>query len=124
MNDSRGQDLPGEPEVLRADRDLARQELGHTLEELTDKFDVRHQAEDKAHETAQAAKHRADDAKHRVTETADQARVQAQELVGRAPDSVRDGGRKAFGGPVVPIGAAVLAGGVVFWLIRRRRRSC
>lgn len=120
MNDDRGQDLPGDPEVLRADRDLARQELGHTLEELTDKFDVRHRAEDKAHETAQAAKHRADDAKQRVTVTADQAR----ELVGSRSDSSRGGGGKTFGVPALPIGAAVIAGGAVFWLIRRRRRSC
>ncbi|ONM47948.1 DUF3618 domain-containing protein [Nocardia donostiensis] len=131
MNDNRKPDLPNEPELLRVDRDLARQELGETVAELTSKFDVKARAGDKAHEAADAAKHRVGEARHRVADTAGHAKVHARELVDRAeaaaPSPVVDRGREAMGmarSRPVPIVAAVLAGGLVFWLIRRRRRSC
>ncbi|MFE9574966.1 DUF3618 domain-containing protein [Nocardia sp. NPDC006044] len=47
---------PAEVELLRADRDLTREELGQTLAELTGKLDVKGRAEAQLHRTADLAR--------------------------------------------------------------------
>ncbi|MFF0492670.1 DUF3618 domain-containing protein [Nocardia sp. NPDC003482] len=92
-------DIPSDPEQLRRDRDRTREELGQTVEALTEKFDV-----------------------------PGRARAKAQELRGRAedatPDVVVDGSRQAAGVvrayPVPIVGAGVLVALVIWFLARRR----
>ncbi|MFI6042523.1 DUF3618 domain-containing protein [Nocardia sp. NPDC051321] len=47
---------PPETELLRADRDLTRQELGQTLAELTSKFDLKARAGEQLEHTADTAR--------------------------------------------------------------------
>lgn len=75
---------PNEPELLREDRDRMRRELGRTVTELSDKFDVRARAEEKVHDVTEAGRQRAQEAKHGALETADHARERAHELLVRA----------------------------------------
>ncbi|WP_040841518.1 DUF3618 domain-containing protein [Nocardia brevicatena] len=118
---------PNEPELLREDRDRLRRELGQTVTELSDKFDVRARAEEKAHDIAESGRHRVREAKHGALETADQARERAHELIVRAesaaPAPVVDRTRQlADATRARPV--TVLAGGasaaVLGWLIVRR----
>ncbi|WP_278265336.1 DUF3618 domain-containing protein [Nocardia sp. AG03] len=98
---------PVDPEDLRLDRDLTRQELGETVAALTDKLDVPARAKDKVHATTEAAKQQVTDAKYQALATADQAR----DMAGQAART-----------PAIPLAAAALAAGVAVWLIARRRR--
>lgn len=118
---------PNEPELLREDRDRLRRELGQTVTELTDKFDVRARTEEKVHDVAESGRHRAREAKHGALETADHARERAHELLVRAesaaPAPVVDRTRQlADATRTRPVW--ILAGGasaaVLGWLIVRR----
>ncbi|MFE9789584.1 DUF3618 domain-containing protein [Nocardia salmonicida] len=71
---------PNDPEALRRDREQARQELGETVAELTDKLDVPARAKDKVHDAADAAKDRVTDAKYQTLAAADQARDKADQV--------------------------------------------
>ncbi|WP_040792284.1 DUF3618 domain-containing protein [Nocardia paucivorans] len=115
-----------EAELLREDRDRTRRELGRTVTELSDKFDVRARAEEKAHDIAEAGRHRAREAKHGALETADHARERAHGLLARAesatPAPVADRTRQlAEAGRTRPM---VLLGGIsaalVGWFLVRR----
>lgn len=75
---------PNEPELLREDRDRMRRELGQTVTELSDKFDVRARAGEKVHDVAESGRHRVQEAKYGALETADHARERAHELLVRA----------------------------------------
>lgn len=117
---------PNEPELLREDRDRVRRELGQTVTELSDKFDIRARAEEKVHDVAESGRHRAQEAKYGALETAGQARERAHELLVRAesaaPAPVVDRTRQLAdvtrARPVM-----VLAGGaaaVLGWFVVRR----
>lgn len=118
---------PNEPELLREDRDRLRRELGQTVTELSDKFDVRARAEEKAHDVAESGRHQIREAKHGALGTVDQARERAHELIVRvesaAPAPMVDRTRQlADATRARPM--MVLAGGasaaVLGWLIVRR----
>lgn len=137
-----------DPDALRRDRDQARRELGETVAELTDKFDVPARTKDKVHETGEAAKHRVTDAKYQALHTADQARDKAEQakvdakakteqaldktkqvadkVESSVPEPVAERGRQAADvarKPPIPVAAAALAAALAVWLIARRRRS-
>ncbi|MFQ6330109.1 DUF3618 domain-containing protein [Nocardia sp. CWNU-33] len=130
---------PVDEEALRADRDEAREQLGHTVSELTDKLDVKTRAKDKLHETAdsardkavhttEAAAEKAARARDTAHEMATQAKSQARELVDRAesaaPRPVVERGNKlaslAARRPVPTVVTAAVATLLVWWILRRR----
>ncbi|MCA2207458.1 DUF3618 domain-containing protein [Nocardia rosealba] len=123
--------MTDDPEALRRDRDQARRELGETVAELTDKFDVPARTKDKVHETTEAAKHRVTDAKYQALYTADKARDKAGQVVGKVessvPDPVVDRGRQAADlaarKPQVPVAAAAVFAALLVWFLARRRRA-
>lgn len=116
---------PIDEEALRRDRDEAREQLGETVSELTDKLDVKARTKDKLHDTAETARakaasvagsakstaaektaqteelvnHKAAEAKEVAGIAADQAKNEARRLADKAesatPDSVLSGGRQA-----------------------------
>ncbi|WP_167768734.1 DUF3618 domain-containing protein [Nocardia sp. CS682] len=107
MNDKRNPSAESpETELLRADRDLTREELGQTIAELTDKFDVRGRVEGRLRETAETARAKATG----VTGVAQERAVQLAAVA----NSRR-----------VPLAAAiaVVIAALVAWLILRDRRS-
>lgn len=121
-------DVPDEAELLRADRDLARRELGDAVAELAEKADVRGRAQDKAHETAEAARERAAEATQYAREVAENVRTSAAQVadqaVAKTPEPVREKSKQAADvarrNPV-PIAVAVVSGAALIWWTRRRR---
>ncbi|MFB8003774.1 DUF3618 domain-containing protein [Nocardia sp. NPDC056000] len=119
-----------ELDSVRQDRDQARAELAQTVSELSDKADVRARAQDKAHETAQAARERATEvgehARAAAAQVREQAALAADTAVARTPEPVlaralqaADIGRRN----PIPLTAAALSGVAVFWWISKRRRA-
>ncbi|MFD6105680.1 DUF3618 domain-containing protein [Nocardia salmonicida] len=142
---------PNDPEALRRDRDQARQELGETVAELTDKLDVPARAKDKVHDAADAAKDRVTDAKYQALAAADQARDKAEQVQATTkakadqvqavakektrhaaekvessvPEPLTERGKQASEvarrNPIPVAAAAISATGLIWWLARRRR---
>ncbi|MFE6862229.1 DUF3618 domain-containing protein [Nocardia sp. NPDC057668] len=121
---------PSEVARLRADRDQARQELGDTVAELADKVDVRARAEDKVHDTAEAAREHASEAAQQAREVAENVRVSAGQVADRAvaatPEPVREKSSQAVAAArrnPVPVAVALVSGAALIWWTRRRRRA-
>ncbi|MEV6658121.1 DUF3618 domain-containing protein [Nocardia fluminea] len=124
---------PDDPKALRLDREQARQELGETVAELTDKLDVPARAKDKVHETAEAAKYQTLAAGDKARDKAEQAQAVAEEktrqvaekVEASVPEPVLERGKQAAGvarrNPVPAAAAAFSAAALVWWLARRRR---
>ena len=93
MNDTPHAHGP-EAERLRRDRDQARQELSHTVAELTDKADVKARAEEKLHEV----------------------KARSENTLHDATDAVR---RRPV--PAATVVAAVSSAVLVWWVLRRRK---
>ncbi|WP_067813345.1 DUF3618 domain-containing protein [Nocardia inohanensis] len=114
MNDT----ASGDAENVRHDRDQARQELGRTVTELADKFDVRARAEDKVHETADTAREMTSQVRARAAHLADQ-------VAAKTPAPVRDRGGQAVDAArrhrVTVTVATVSAIGLTWWALRRRK---
>lgn len=106
-----------EAELLRADRDLARQELGQTMAELTGKFDVKGRAEAELHQTVDNARAKVHHAAEAVREKRERASAATQDRAVQFAAVTRS--------RPVPIAAAVAAviAGLVTWLILRDRRD-
>ncbi|MFI9402050.1 DUF3618 domain-containing protein [Nocardia sp. NPDC052316] len=95
-----------ETELLRADRDLTREELGQTIAELTGKLDVRGRVEGRLKETAETARAKATG----VTGVAQERAVQLAAVANS---------RRVPLAAAVAVVVAALAG----WLILRGRQS-
>lgn len=52
--------IPSDPEALRYDRDLTREELGRTVQALSDKLDVPGRTRERLHRSARSAQDNAD----------------------------------------------------------------
>ncbi|MEV2224790.1 DUF3618 domain-containing protein [Nocardia vinacea] len=106
-----------EAELLRADRDLARQELGQTMAELTGKFDVKGRAEAELHQTVDNARAKVHHAAETVREKREKASAATQDRAVQFAAVTRS--------RPVPIAAAVTAAiaALVTWLILRDRRN-
>lgn len=131
-----------EKDLVANDRDLTREELGQTVEELAHKLDVPGRAADKAQEVKDTVVTSAQQAKDRAAETAavaaDRARTTARtaatktqetataardKAVAATPEPVARGGRGALDfvrANPVPVAAGIV-GGVVLWQIVRKR---
>ncbi|MFC8525710.1 DUF3618 domain-containing protein [Nocardia sp. NPDC057227] len=138
-----------EKELVAADRDRAREELGQAVEELTHKLDVPARTSEKvqeAKENAAAAAVGAKDkvadsaqlATERVAETAAVAKERTQDVAAKAkestaaatakvaeatPEPVARGGRQAadlIRANPVPVAIGVVSG-VVLWQVLRKR---
>lgn len=94
---------------IEADIERTRADLGHTVEALTEKLDVKAQAQ-----------HKLDDVKQRATEQTRAVRERGSELLGRAQDVATD--EQGAVTPPVVIGASVVAVVAVALLIWRSRR--
>ncbi|MEV0544845.1 DUF3618 domain-containing protein [Nocardia salmonicida] len=132
---------PNDPEALRRDREQARQELGETVAELTDKLDVPARAKDKVHDAADAAKDRVTDAKYQALAAADQARDKAEQVQAVAKEKTRHAAEKVESSvpePVtergkqaaevarrnpIPVAAAAISATALIWWLARRWRS-
>ncbi|MFC8042915.1 DUF3618 domain-containing protein [Nocardia sp. NPDC057353] len=79
-----------EKELVAADRDRAREELGQAVEELTHKLDVPARASEKAQEVKDNAVAAANGAKDRVTDSAQQAKERAAETAAVAKERATD----------------------------------
>lgn len=130
MTDDRSE-FPSTPEEIRADRDVTRQELEQTISELTEKVDIPARAEEKIHDTAQAARQRTTEAGQHARDAAARTRAKAGELVTNAAPSIAeplsDVGKhvqESVRSNRVPVAvlAAVFAA-VLTWAVLRRRRS-
>lgn len=130
MTDDRSE-FPSTPEEIRADRDVTRQELEQTISELTEKVDIPARAEEKIHDTAQAARQRTTEAGQHARDAAARTRAKAGELVTNATPSIAeplsDVGKhvqESVRSNRVPVAvlAAVFAA-VLTWAVLRRRRS-
>lgn len=106
-----------EAELLRVDRDLARQQLGQTMAELTGKLDVKGRAEAELHQTVDNARAKVHHAAEAVREKRERASAATQDRAVQFAAVTRN--------RPVPIAAAVAAAiaGLVTWLILRDRRN-
>lgn len=96
-------------EDIEADIARTRENLGNTVDELTQKFDVKAQAQ-----------HKVQDLKERAGEQAHTAQVRGGEAISHAKATVTDEQGKVK--PVIPaVGAAVLVAAVLGIVIWRRR---
>jgi Protein of unknown function (DUF3618) len=109
------QSLPPEPtkeadlDDIQADIERTREQLGETVEALTDKFDVKGRA-----------KHKAQDAKQAVVDGAQTAKARGADAAAKAKDAATDDEGNVK--PVVP-GAAIATAAlvaVVIYLVWRR----
>jgi ElaB/YqjD/DUF883 family membrane-anchored ribosome-binding protein len=93
--------------AIEADIERTRNELGETVQALSEKLDVKERAKEKAAETKQQVVHKADEVKHTVADKADTVR-----------HTVVDNPKRS-----VPVAAIVLIGalavGIVVWRKRR-----
>ncbi|MFC3965410.1 DUF3618 domain-containing protein [Nocardia jiangsuensis] len=79
-----------EKELVAADRDRAREELGQAVEELTHKLDVPARASEKAQEVKENAAAAAAGAKDKVADSAQQAKERAVETAAVAKERATD----------------------------------
>ncbi|WP_433761544.1 DUF3618 domain-containing protein [Nocardia sp. CA-135398] len=105
-----------EAELLRADRDLTRQELGQTVAELTGKLDVKGRAEAELHQTVDTARAKVHHAAETVREKREKASAATQDRAVQFAAVTRS--RPA---PVAAAATAAIAA-LVTWLILRGRR--
>lgn len=127
-----------EAEVLRADRDYARQELEQTVAELTHAVDMPARSKEKVQQAADAVKQEAarveeaaviakDKAVQQATETADQVKARAGQLADKVPEPVQEQGRRATElarRQPVPLAALIaLLGALIAWWILHRRQQ-
>ncbi|NEB73675.1 DUF3618 domain-containing protein [Streptomyces sp. SID14478] len=116
------------PEELREQIEQTRTELGHTVEALAAKADVKARAKDKATHLKEQATDRTDALKAQATATAGKARTRAVGLAHQArqqtPEPLRQwaaqGARTAQNNRTVLL-ATVSTGALVLWLSLRRR---
>ncbi|WP_040701544.1 DUF3618 domain-containing protein [Nocardia vinacea] len=106
-----------EAELLRADRDLARQELGQTMAELTGKLDVKGRVEAELHHTVDNARAKVHHAAEAVREKREKAGAATQDRAVQFAAVTRS--------RPVPVAAAVTVAvaALVTWLILRDRRN-
>jgi ElaB/YqjD/DUF883 family membrane-anchored ribosome-binding protein len=101
------------PEEIRADIEETREQLGETVEALTEKADVKHQAKLKVDETKERFSRKAEDAKARVSSASpDQARSAATNAASTA--------RRR---PLPFAAGAAFAAGIAIGLLIARRRG-
>jgi hypothetical protein len=108
---------PGKPEPgpdagvedIQADIDATRHELGQTVEALSAKLDVKHQAKQKVDDTKELIAHKAQDVRSKGSQV-------GSRLVSAATDD------KGSIRPAVPVAALALVAAVVGVVIWRRRR--
>lgn len=102
--DQRKTPAPGsaEEELLRADRDLTREELGRTVAALSGKLDVRGRAEDALHQAA-------DNARQKATELGAVTQDRAVQLAAVSHSRA------------VPAAVAVAIAALIAWLVVRNR---
>ncbi|WP_020500218.1 DUF3618 domain-containing protein [Sciscionella marina] len=93
---------------LVSDIERTREELGNTVDALSEKFDVKAQAQHALHDVA-----------GRATEQAQAARIRGDRLLTRVKDTVTDDGSPK---PAVPISAVLFAVLLTALWIRARRR--
>ncbi|GGP71728.1 DUF3618 domain-containing protein [Saccharothrix coeruleofusca] len=103
-----GRDLPDDPDVLRADIELTRQELGDTVEALVHKVDVPARVKENAHERVEQVKQRGQQVKEKATAVAGQA-------AGALPPPVRRHPAALVAGVVALL--------LVLWQLTRGRRA-
>ncbi len=97
-------------EEIESDIARTRENLGNTVDELTQKFDVKAQAQNKAY-----------DIKERAGEQVHTAQVRGGEALTRAKTTLTDDQGKVK--PAIPaVGAAVLVAAVLALVMWRRRR--
>ncbi|MEV4236644.1 DUF3618 domain-containing protein [Nocardia sp. NPDC050408] len=106
-----------EAELLRADRDLARQELGQTMAELTGKLDVKGRAEAELHQSVDNARAKVHHAAETVHEKREKASAATQDRAVQFAAVTRS--RPA---PLAAVATAAIAA-LVTWLILRGRRN-
>ncbi|WP_205660655.1 DUF3618 domain-containing protein [Amycolatopsis antarctica] len=94
---------------IEADIERTRAELGHTVDALSEKLDVKSQARNKV-----------DDVKQRATEQARTAQVHGRQIVERAKELSTD--EQGTPKPAVPLAAVLAALTVVLLAVRRSRR--
>lgn len=110
-----GRDLPDDPEVLRVDIELTRQELGDTVEALVHKVDVPARVRENAHERVEQVKEKGQQVKERATAVASQAREKTAQAVEALPQPVRAHPAALVAGLVALL--------VVLWKLTEGRRS-
>lgn len=98
------------PEEVEADIARTREELGHTVDELTQKLNVKAQAQ-----------HKADEVKGSVGEQLHAARAQGDQVFADLKDTATDDRGQLK--PVVPAVAVALAAAVIAVVIWRRRKA-
>ena len=104
MTDSSEMTEEQRQEVLRSDIERTRRELGETVEELSQKANVKAQVRHKAHEVQEQAKEKAQGVQRQAKEKAHDVQRQAREKPA----------------PVRLAAAGIAVGLVALWLIRRR----
>ncbi|MFI6362267.1 DUF3618 domain-containing protein [Nocardia sp. NPDC050630] len=106
-----------EAQLLRADRDLTRQELGQTVAELTDKLDVKGRAEAELHQTA-------DNARAKVHHAAEAVRDKREKVGAATQDRAVQFAAVTRSRPLpLAAGATAAIAALVTWLILRGRRN-
>jgi hypothetical protein len=113
---------PDSPEAIQADIERTREELGHTVEALAAKADIKGRAKQKGEEVKQRATGMAQAVRDKAAPAAQQAGAKAGRLGATARDAVTSGDQsRRSRGAVVVAGGAVAAGAIVVRQIRRRR---
>ncbi|MFI6345892.1 DUF3618 domain-containing protein [Streptomyces sp. NPDC050560] len=107
-----------DPEELRAQVAHTRRELGHTVEELAAKADVKARARQRADETRNRLRQRAERARGRARGRADHAKGRARGRGACAARAVRDHRMAVLGAAAA---SAVVAAGVARGCGRRQR---
>ncbi|MEV3861461.1 DUF3618 domain-containing protein [Streptomyces sp. NPDC050095] len=118
------------PEELREEIERTRADLGHTVEALAAKADVKARAKEKTARLKERATDRTDALRAHATAGADRARARATGLAHRAqaqtPEPIRQmtlqGARTAGKHPAVTF-TALSAGALVVWLSLRRHNA-
>ena len=116
-----------DPEALRRDIEQTREDLGDTVEALSEKADVKGQAQAKLEERKQALRQKQAQAKEQVSQKQAQAREQVSQLRERlssaTPEDVKSaatqGATMAQERPIPAIAGAFALGFAIAWMIKR-----
>ncbi|GAA5066914.1 DUF3618 domain-containing protein [Nocardia callitridis] len=101
-----------EEELLRADRDLTRDELGQTIAALAEKADVKARAQETLHDTAETVRDKAAETGEKTAAATAMARDRTEEGGKRILTAIRSN--------PAPIAAVALSAVGAWWLLRRR----
>jgi hypothetical protein len=111
MSEKKTDPIPDDPETLRLDIELTREELGQTVEELVHRLDVPARVKEQAHEKVERLKGQTHETVGLLKEKTGEARVRTEEVLNRAPGGPR---------PLL-IGVGVLLAALVAWIVGRNR---